>query len=253
MRLRTVMVVALAGLLGACGAQQSDKGEAGLNVDARMRVALAAEEAGNRGLAVEQYAAAANQAAGDALVQVRCAEGMARNGQVNQAMTLLHARLRADPRQPDLLATLGAIQVLAGEPTEAVQTLTAVLRQRPADLRVLTDLAVAFDLLHQHAEAQVLYRKALAVAPDDVAIRNDLALSLLLSGQPEQARALLLPFRDETDLPSRIRTNLGIAEAASGHMGDADHLLHGQIDNAGISVLTQAIGQQHSKAAGTAN
>ena len=243
----TMLTVVLLALVAGCGAPQADKAAGGLNAEARLRVAVAAEASGDRDMAVSMYNAAAVQSPDDARVQLLCAEGLARNGQLTRAMSLLNARLRADPQQPDLLQTLGAIQVMAGYPSQAVQTLTEVLHVHPADVRALTDKAVAFDLLHRHAEAQALYRQAMGLAPDDAAIRNDYALSLLLSGQPEQAREMLQPFRDTADIPLRIRTNLGIAAAASGHSGEADDLLQGHVDSAGIAMLTQAIAQQGGK------
>jgi Flp pilus assembly protein TadD len=240
-------VAALAGLLAGCGAHQADSPRTGMNAEARLRVADAAEASGDHGMAVSMFTAAAELAPNDTAVQLRCAEGLTRNGQPADAMMLLNKRLQADPRQPDALRTLGAIQVMTDHPAEAVQTLAKVLKQNPNDVKALTDTAVALDLLHQHDQAQALYRKALDGAPDDLAVRNDLALSLLLSRRPEEARQVLLPLRDMAGLPERIRINLGIADAASGHLAEAEPLLHGQVDDAGIALLTRAIDRQGAK------
>jgi Flp pilus assembly protein TadD len=240
--LKTVLASATAcGLLAGCA--QGDGQQPSLNAVSRLRVAAAAEASGDRDMAVAMYSAAAAQAPGNTPTQLVCAEGLARNGKIEDAAALLSRRLESTPQDPDVLGTLGAIQVLAGQPSQAVQTLAMVLRSKPNDVKALTNEAIAFDVMRRHELAQPLYRQALALAPGDPAISNDLALSLMLSGQPEEARRVLSPFRDVEGLPERMRINLGILDAAGGHADEARELLGSHIDAADLATLTQAIGK----------
>lgn len=237
------MSAAWIGLLAGC-APQGDEPKRGLTAGSRLRVAEAAEASGDRQTALSMYAAAANDAPDDTQTQLRSAEGLARNGGVEGAAALLTHRLKATPRDADLMRTLGAIQVMAGEPARAIRTLSDVLATKPNDAQALVNKAVALDILHKHDEAQELYRKALVQLPDDLTISNDLALSLMLSGHPEEARLTMLPFRDATSLPERVRINLGILDAATGHPAEARQLLGTRIGSGDLVSLTRAISTQ---------
>jgi len=240
--LKTVLTSAVAcWLLAGCGNRQTDNAEPSLTASSRLHVAEAAEESGDKQTAMSMYLAAANDSPGDTAVQLQCAEGLARNGKPEDAEGLLERRLKSAPHDLDLLRTLGAVQVMAGKPAQAIQTLSGVLVSKPDDVKALADKAVALDILHRHDQAQVLYRQALALAPQDAAISNDLALSLMLSGQPAAGAQILAPFRDSAGLPERIRTNLGVMDAASGHAEDAHALLGSRIGAADLASLTQAI------------
>lgn len=228
-------------LLAGCVAKPDGGAGASLTATSRLDVARAAEESGDKQTAAAMYQAAANDAPGDASVQLRAAEGLARNGRLDDAQALLERRVKGGSRDEDLLRTLGAVQVMAGKPAAAVVSLSAALGQKPDDVKAVVDKAVALDILQRHEEAQGLYRQALGLMPGDAAISNDLALSLMLSGRPTEAEAVLAPFRDSPGLPERMRTNLGIVDAASGHPADAEALLGSRIGAADLASLTQAI------------
>jgi Flp pilus assembly protein TadD len=243
-----VLVAAACWMLAGCSAKPGAGPEQSLTASSRLDVALAAEESGDKQTAASMYLAAAGEAQGDTAIQLRCAEGLARNGKLEEADTILARRLRSAPRDVDLLGTLGAVQVMEGKPSEAIQTLSGVLSSKPDDVKAMVNKAVALDILHRHAAAQTLYRQALALAPHDAATSNNLALSLLLSGEPAAGAQVLAPFRESESLSERIRTNLGIMDAASGHTDDAHTLLGSRIGAADLAALTQAI---NSGSAGT--
>jgi len=229
------------GWLAACSGSAGDAQKPGMNAEARLRVTEAAEAAGDRDLAIAMYGQAAIDVPSDLIVQRRSAEGLARNGRLEEAAALLQHRLSEGGRRPELLVTLGSIQVLAGKPAQAQATFSEVLAMRPDDLRALVNKGVALDLDRRHGEAQALYRRALELSPRDPVISNDLALSLMLSGHVEEAQRTLLPYRDDVTLPSRIRINLGIVEAAGGNPAEAERLLAGTVSAADLSLLTRAI------------
>jgi Flp pilus assembly protein TadD len=241
LRSKIVLTAAACCLLAGCSIFRGDNKEKSLTAESRLDVAAAAEESGDKQTAASMYFAAAAQAPSDSAIQLRCAEGLARNGKMDDAEVLLARRLKTAPGDGNVLRTLGAVQVMAGKPALALQTLSQVLASKPDDVKALTDKAVALDMLHRHAEAQALYRQALTLSPRDIAISNDLALSLLLSGRPDAGAEVLAPFRETAGLPERIRTNLGIMDAASGRAADAHALLGTRIDAADLASLTQAI------------
>jgi Flp pilus assembly protein TadD len=236
---------AMALLLASCSPDRDKQGRE-LTAESRLRVAEAAEESGDKSTALAMYTAAANDPHPDTQTQLRSAEGMARNGAMVEAEAMLHKQLRSKPDEPDLLRTLGAIQIMSGNSLGALSTLTKVLELKPGDIRAMTNKAVALDIQHRHAEAQQLYRRALAAEPGDVAISNDLALSLMLSGQRQEARELLAPFRNSNALSERVGTNLGIVEAVSGHEAEARALLGNRFATSDLASLTRAITMEQS-------
>jgi Flp pilus assembly protein TadD len=233
------------GLLAGCSSQHEGQQHA-LTAESRLRVADAAEASGDKQTALSMYAAAANDSPNDTQMQLRSAEGLARNGNLEDASAILTRRLKATPHDADLQRTLGAIQVMSGEQARAILTFTDVLASKPDDVKAMVNKAVALDLLHKHDLAQDLYRKALAETPDDLTINNDLALSLLLSGHQEEARLTMLPFREASNLPERIKTNMGIVDAAAGHSAEAREFLGSRIAAGDLASLTQAISMQGS-------
>jgi len=222
-----------------------DSGDRSLTASARLHVAEAAEESGDKQTAGSMYLAAAKETPGDSAVMIQCAEGLVRTGRLEDAESVLALRLKGAPHDADVLRTLGAVEVLSGKPAAAVVALSAALAVQADDVKALADKGVALDMLRRHAEAQGLYRRALALAlaPRDEAVSNDLALSLLLSGQAAAGARVLAPFRENVGLPERIRTNLGIMDAASGRREDAQAMLGARIGAVDLATLTQAIGR----------
>lgn len=229
-------------VLAACAVPASDSSKVNVSGSSRLHLATAAEASGDKQLALTLYAAAAAEAPSDISLQLRCAEGLSRNGSLDAAANLLTRDLKSTPRQPDMLRTLGSIQVLAGQPAQAVDTLSQALAINPDDVKAEVNKAIALDLLRRHAEAQTLYRQALLKLPNDPVISNDLALSLLLSGRVAEARQALSPIRDDPSLPERVRTNIAILEAAGGNSQEAQRLVGTQMSAADLAMLTQALG-----------
>src|ERR1700689_4682056 len=100
--LNLVLASAVAGcLLVGCAAQQGGGQRGSMTAEERLRLAAAAEASGDRDMAVSMYASAASEAPGDTPTQFRCAEGLARNGKIDDAAALLARRLKNAPRDPE--------------------------------------------------------------------------------------------------------------------------------------------------------
>jgi len=238
---RGLATAALCAWLAACGRPGTPSQPTELNPESRLRVGEAAERTGDMETAISMYTAAADGAPDDSAVQVRAASGLARAGKWNQARDLLVARVKAHPKDPDLLRTLAAIYVMVGQPRTAISRFDELLAAAPADIGATVDKAVALDLQGQHAEAQALYRRAQARAPQDPVIANNLALSLLMSGQPQEALAALSQFAEADEVPDRLKINLGIILAANGQRDRALRLLEGRVTPADLDAMTQAL------------
>jgi len=209
--------------------------------DARLRVAEAADAAGDDNLAVTMYVTAAERAPADTTLQLRAADALARNGKVAQATDLLVERLREHPGQPDLARTLAIIYIMSDQPSLGIAKLDQLLAINPSDGRLLVDKAVGLDLEGRHADAQAIYRQVLTASPGDSITANDLALSLMLQGRLQDARAVLAPFRDGADLPPRVGITIGLLEAASGNVERSRQLLEGRVPADKAALLAQQI------------
>jgi Flp pilus assembly protein TadD len=212
-----------------------------LTTEARLQVAEAATASGDRDLALSMYTAAAASEPSNVSLQLRCANALAENGKISQAQQMLTERLRAHPRQPDLMRALALIDLIAGQPAQAIAGLDQVLASDPGDSRALVDKAVALDLQGRHAAAQALYQQVLAAAPDDAAARNDLAVSLMMEGRTRQALVTLAPMQHVDDSPQRLRVNLGILYAATGDAERSRQLLGDRASDDDVSALTRVL------------
>lgn len=205
-QIRTGLVRTLLACVLLAGCTKTKTGA--ISPEARMRVALAAEQSGDANLARSMYVSAAAEAWGDRAVQIAAAQGLARAGAPADAMALLDQLLQKSPSDKEARRLLGSLQAVNDRAPQAVDNLTKVLASSPDDDTARIDLAVAMDMMGRHAEAQPLYRAILARAPGDQDAANNLALSLLLSGQPDAARAVVAPFRGRADLSERMRATM---------------------------------------------
>lgn len=223
--------------ISACATQHASQDGPTLSSEARARVAEAAEDAGDLSLADTMYAQASAEDPTDASVQLRYANVLLRQGQVDQARDLLlrHIRTVSDPGQ--LQSGLAAIYVLTGNAASALAEYNKLLAVSPNDMRLVVDKAVALDVLGRHEEAQVLYHRALYAAPDDPVVISDFALSLVLSGKTQEATALVAPLRDADNVSPRVRNNIDIVLTAGGKSAATSN----DGENSEIQQLAQAL------------
>lgn len=244
MRLRSGWLLRLSigmcGALAACAPMSAPR-QPTLTADARLQVAEAADASGDTDLAISMYTAAAASEPSNITLQLRCADALARGGKINQARRLLTERLRANPRQPDLIRALALIDLVAGQPTQAIARLDQVLASNPGDVRALVDKAVGLDLQGQHGAAQAIYQRVLTSAPNDPVTKNNLAVSLMLEGRTRQALETLAPMQDVDNAPQRLKVNLGILYAATGDVERSHQMLGDRVSAGDLSALTQAL------------
>jgi Flp pilus assembly protein TadD len=210
----------MCGLLAACGAPANPQ-TAQLTPQSREHIAAAAEASGNTGLAMSMYAEAAAEAPGNSNISLRYAGILMQNGKIDQAREILTRNLAKASDPEDVRRGLGMIDVLSGLHGQAIAELDKVLATHPKDVPALVDKGVALDLAGNHAAAQSIYRAALELTPNDPAIANNLALSLALQGRASEAKAVLLPFRNDTAVPERMKGTMKVLADPSDGQPDA--------------------------------
>lgn len=220
-------IAALSFTVSACSQSNSERGPTQLTGEAGQRVAQAAEESGDFGLAEQLYAQASAAAPNDSAAQLRYASVLVRRGRTNEARDLLSRHLQTVSDPLALHDGLGSIYVLTGEPARAIAEFDLVLATRSTDIRAVVNKAIALDLLGRHSDAQALYRQALSLSPDDPVVINNLALSMLLAGHPQEAQQIAAPLRSQPDIMPRIRAGLGVVLAANGDVVGARDLAAG--------------------------
>jgi len=196
----------------------------------RLRVAAAAEAAGQQDVALSMLGAAAAAAPSNLEVQARHAASLGRAGMMEEAEQVLTSALQRSSRDPSLILALGQLRVRMGASAEALTLFDQVLARLPQSVPALNGRGVALDLLGRHSEAQQSYRTAQAVEPANLATANNLAMSLMLDGQASEAVSILSGLSQRAGAPPRVATNLGIAQAASGDAASAQATLGGRVD-----------------------
>jgi Flp pilus assembly protein TadD len=197
------------------------------DVASRMRVASAAEAAGQMDVALNMYGAAAAGDPNNADAQVRFAAALRRAGNHAQAEQVLAAALERRPNDRTILLTLGRVRLQRGQPGEALAMFDRVLASDARSVPALDGRGVALDLMGRHPEAQESYRRAQALAPESISVANNLGLSLLLDGRPDEARAVLEPLARRPDSNARVTANYAVSLAATGDVAAARTVLGG--------------------------
>jgi Flp pilus assembly protein TadD len=236
----SIVVLGACTVLAAC-ASIGPKHRTALTAEAALQVAAEAEAAGNNELAMSMYAEAAAREPGNVELQLRCADALARSGKISQARQLITERLHARPGDPELMRALALIDLITGESKQAITGLDRVLATNPGDLRALVDKAIALDLEGQHIAAQSIYREVLVREPNDPATINDLAVSLMLEGRTGQALETLASLQQTDNLPQRVKVNLGLLYAATGHPEQSRQLLGDRVKDNDLSALARAL------------
>lgn len=233
------LVLAITGLLAACGKPQAVK----ISVDpSHLGIAQAAEESGDYSMAESILARASSAAPSDPMIQLRYADVLLKQRKLSQARDVLERHLKTVTDPQMLHGALGAIYVVQGDPGQAIIEFDAA---KPDDPRWLLDRAVALDTLHRHDDAQVLYRRLLASDANDVAVITDFALSLMLAGRPTEAMQVAAPLVGRTDLPPRARASLGAVMAASGDLKGAQGTVGTTVSEQQLIRIAEAVNKRN--------
>lgn len=219
-----ILLACLLGLLAGCGA--TGAGTPARGGDTRLRIAAAAEQAGETGRATMIMAEELARRPGDLDLRLRLAASLTAIGNHVAAAQVLAEGIAHGGRPRRLALPLAQARLRAGDIDPAAQDFERLITEAPDDPSVLTGLGVVRDMQGRHTEAQALYTRVLARNPGHVAARNNLGLSLALSGRAAEAVAMLDQLaRTQAGSMPKVRHNLALAHGAAGDEGAAVGIL----------------------------
>lgn len=229
--------------LGGCAASPNAAGTGGgkLSLATRLKLASVAAESGNPGAALNIYARAAQSHPHDQAAQIAYAKALMRANQIAAARQVLLKAAAHDPSNRAYPRELASVDALSGDTERAIREYDALLKTDPKDWKTLTDKGVALDLEGKHEAAQALYKQAMPLSHGAAAVATDYAMSLMLQGHFKEARAVLEPFFNRYDAPSRTRNDLAIAYASSGKPQRTRQLISSQADAQQVDSLAAAL------------
>ncbi len=212
-----------------------------IDTASRLRIAQAAESAGNLDIALSMYGAAAAAEPSRPDVQARFAAVLSRTGQTARAEQVLSQALERNPNDGALLTQLGRHRLRSGSAEQALGLFDRVLARDARNADALDGRGVALDLLDRPSEAQQAYRAGLVVAPSDLRLVGNLAFSYLLEGRAQEARDVLEPHAGRSEMPARMRTSLAIARSMTGSRDAAMALLGPDVTGQDLDQLVASL------------
>ncbi len=148
------------------------------------------------------------------------AVGYHRAGRLDEAATLYHQLLQAQPDHFDALRLLGMIALQRGDP-QAVALLEQAVLLDPDHASALHLLGLARRARDDFAGAAEAFHRAVQLAPDEVEMQADLADALTVLGRPSEAVPLWKQVVERLPTCARFRCGLGDALHALGRLSEA--------------------------------
>lgn len=209
--------VATLGLMLLAGCQSRQQPEA-LSLESRLRLAgtLDASQGSNGGAALAVLKEAVAQRPRDAALQEQLAIAAEQAGDYGDAIQALRAAAALQGPGLGRSLALGRLELRNDNPTAAVVAYQEAIRLAPGGVAALGGLGLAHDMTGDHALAQTAYRSALTIAPRNWTIRGNLAMSLMLSRQAAAAADSLAEAEFLPGVPRQARHNLALALVALG-------------------------------------
>lgn len=206
-------------LVSACASQSpaDDKASIRSLLPPAADIAADAERRGDWEIAARQWRAAYEAAPGDRTVALSLARSLRLSGSCGPAAGVVGDLLTRNPSDTDALLESAKCQLVSGRPEAAEQQLRAVIQGAPESWEAETTLAVVLDRVGRHVEAQAHHDRALELVPEKPIVLSNKALSLALSGRLPEALTLMRKAASMPASPMRVRMNLAMLEAVSGH------------------------------------
>ena len=143
--------------------------------------------------------------------------------QAREAQAIVLRALKGAPKDLQLRAELGKVQLALGEPLKAVDSLSRVDAEATTkrwDIKVA--LAIAYDSVGMYEQAERRYRQALDISPENAVIMNNFALSLAQSGKLPEALEIMERAASLPEATPRMRQNLAMLYAMKGDLASAE-------------------------------
>jgi Flp pilus assembly protein TadD len=218
-------VLGLAALLGGCLNPNAAKPKADAPIEAAQRQAAKQAEASyNYSDAVGIYQSLYNQHPDDLELAMSLARNLRFSGQPQNEITLVNQLIGKNGRTKPLLIELGKAYLASDQDNLALPTLLEAKSQDPKDWEVLSSLGVAYDYQGDYADARDAYAQALIASPSNPTVLNNLALSQASSGDLDGAIATLQQAVDQPTAGPQSRQNLALLMALKGDPDAAERL-----------------------------
>ena len=154
---------------------------------------------------------------------VGLSRGLRHLQQAREAQAIILRSLKLAPKDPDLRAEFGKVQLALGEALKAVDTLSRVdaeLNDKRWDIKIA--LAIAYDRVGMYDQAERRYRQALTLSPENAIVMNNFALSLAQAGRLPEAVEMLERAAAQPEATPRMRQNLAMLYAMKGDLASAE-------------------------------
>ena len=164
-----------------------------------------------------------NRDASDIEAVVGLSRGLRHLQQAREAQAIILRALKEAPKDYDLRAELGKVQLSLGEPLKAIDQLSRVdaeVEGKRWDIKVA--LAIGHDRLGMYEQAERRYRQALQLSPENAAVMNNFALSLAQAGRLGEALEILERAAALPEATPRMRQNLALLYAMKGDLASAE-------------------------------
>ncbi|MDA1101436.1 MAG: SPOR domain-containing protein [Proteobacteria bacterium] len=153
--------------------------------------------------------------------------GLSRNlrhmQQASEAQAIVLRAMKDAPKDTDLRAEFGKVQLALGEPLKAIDTLSrldAEMDGQRWDIKIA--MAIAYDRIGMYEQAERRYRQALVLSPENAIIMNNFALSLAQAGRLAEATEILGRAAALPEATARMRQNLALLYAMMGNLDLAE-------------------------------
>ena len=150
---------------------------------------------------------------------VGLSSGLRRLQQSREAQAIVLRALADAPKDVDLRAEQGKIQLALGETLKAIESLSLVdteIKGGRWDIKVA--MAIAYDRLGMYEQAERRYRQALDLSPENPVIMNNFSLSLAQAGNLSEALEILERAAALPEATPRMRQNLALLYAMKGNL-----------------------------------
>ena len=173
--------------------------------------------------AVSYYRNLYRRNAADVEAVIGLSRGLRQLRQAREAQAIVLRALKGAPKDLQLRAELGKVQLALGEPLKAVDSLSRVDAEATTkrwDIKVA--LAIAYDSVGMYEQAERRYRQALDISPENAVIMNNFALSLAQSGKLPEALEIMERAASLPEATPRMRQNLAMLYAMKGDLASAE-------------------------------
>ncbi|TMB31468.1 MAG: tetratricopeptide repeat protein [Deltaproteobacteria bacterium] len=208
-------------------------------VDARTQAALSRSRLGEHAEGAKRMRALFAERPQDEAVGLGLIEALERDGHLVDAVSILAAAARAQPRSEAILFALASAQDRAGKQQSAFGTMRKVLALSPHHAGALN--YVGYSLVEKHEsleEAERLLAEAVDQRPDDGAVADSYGTCLLRRGKVPAALAELSRAQNLSPGDPVILEHLGEALLASGKREEA-----GSAFRKALAVLEPSVGR----------